>query len=469
MSLDPHACYRALRARDARFDGRFFIGVSTTGIYCRPVCPAGTARFENCVFFPSAAAAQSQGYRPCLRCRPETVAHLGAWRGTSNTVSRALRLMAESSPQAEDEALGLSEVADRVGVSDRHLRRLFHEHLGATPVAVLQTQRLLFAKQLLHETSLPMSAVAAAAGFGSVRRFNHLFASFFQRPPSAIRKEVAADVQPGVTMRLRYRAPYDWEAMLGWLRTRALDGLELVTEDTYQRRLVHDGTDVSIVVRNEAKRSALAVTFHGADVKALSTLVEKTRRVFDLDADVAAIGALFSKDPLLAASVKKRPGVRVPGAWDGFESAMRTVLGQQVTVEAGRRLSNALVTLAGAGQFPSPRQVLAAPLEKLRMPRARQETLRALARRAAAEPRFFDAASSVEETVAKFMQVRGVGAWTAHVLALRAAREPDAFPSGDAVLLRRGWTEKALLERAEQWRPWRGYAAHHLWALEDER
>jgi AraC family transcriptional regulator of adaptative response / DNA-3-methyladenine glycosylase II len=466
MALDRHACYRALRSRDARFDGRFFIGVKTTGIYCRPVCPAGRARFENCEFFPSAAAAQEAGFRPCLRCRPETVAHLGAWRGTSNTVARALSLIAEEDAGADD---SLEEIAERVGVSDRHLRRLFHEHLGASPVAVLQTRRVLFAKQLLHETQLPVSEIALASGFGSIRRFNDVFRKLFQRPPTAIRKQLAASAKltSGVTVRLRYRAPYDWDAMRWYLRARALDGLERVTDEFYERELLHEGKRVTVVVRHEPKTSCLVVTFSGATVRALSSLVAKVRRVFDLDADISAITSHLSADPLLAKLIKRRPGLRVPGAWDGFESAVRTVLGQQVTVEAGRKLVNALVAMCGGAAFPSTQQVLAAPLQKLKMPRARQEALRAMARAASDDPRLFDASDTVEQTVAKLCAVKGVGEWTAQVIALRAAREPGAFPLTDVGVLRAsGLTERQLAARAEKWRPWRGYAAQHLWASE---
>ncbi|MFT3713939.1 MAG: DNA-3-methyladenine glycosylase 2 family protein [Archangium sp.] len=466
MVLDPHACYRALRSRDARFDGRFFIGVRTTHIYCRPVCPAGRAKFENCEFFPSAAAAQEAGFRPCLRCRPETVAHLGAWRGTSNTVARALSLIAEEEPSADD---SLEEIAERVGVSDRHLRRLFHEHLGASPVSVLQTRRVLFAKQLLHETRLPVSEIALASGFGSIRRFNDVFRKLFQRPPTAIRKQLSAvKLTSGVTVRLRYRAPYDWKAMLWYLRSRAIDGLERVGDDSYERELLHDGTRVTVQVRHEPKASCLAVTFSGAGVRALSPLVAKVRRVFDLDADVGAITTHLAKDPLLARLIKKKPGLRVPGAWDGFESAMRTVLGQQVTVEAGRKLVSALVAMCGKGDaFPTPDEVVAAPLHELKMPRSRQEALRAIAVAARTNPQLFDASETVEETVAKLCAVKGVGEWTAQVIALRAAREPDAFPLTDVGVLRAaGLPEKQLAARAEKWRPWRGYAAQHLWASE---
>ena len=242
--LDPQTCYRALETRDARFDGRLFVGVTSTGIYCRPICPARTPKFENCRFFPSAAAAQEAGFRPCLRCRPETAPDLAAWRGTSNTVSRGLALIAEGALDGDEASV--EALAERLGVGERQLRRLFQQHLGASPIAVAQTRRVLFAKQLIHETRLPMTEVALAAGFGSVRRFNETFQRLFDRPPSALRRKTVTSLREGsvaaigVTLRLRYRPPYDWPAMLAFLRARAIAGVELVDGERY-RRTVHAG------------------------------------------------------------------------------------------------------------------------------------------------------------------------------------------------------------------------------------
>ena len=487
--LDPETCYRALQARDARFDGRIFVAVTTTGIYCRPVCPAGPARFENCRFYPSAAAAQEAGFRPCLRCRPETTYELGSWRGTSNTVSRALTLIAEGALDGDDAYL--EQLAERLGVGERQLRRLFRQHVGASPIAVAHTRRVLFAKQLIHETRLPMTEIALAAGFGSVRRFNEAFQKLFRRPPSALRRAGEAALRAGsvaaagVTVRLRYRPPYDWAAMLSYLQARAIDGIERVRAGCYARTLVEHGQVGTVEIGHLAHDNSIAATIRFPSVSALPAIVARIRRVFDLDADVSAIGLHLARDPLLAPLVAERPGLRAPGGWDGFELAVRAILGQQVSVEAGRRLVGQLVALCkspaaetASGDsaltriFPLPAQVAAASLGGMKMPNARKQALVELAKAALANPRLFQALDTVEETVARLRAIRGIGDWTAHYIALRAAREPDAFPATDAGLLRSvaGRTTRLsagqLGERAERWRPWRAYAAQHLWAAD---
>jgi AraC family transcriptional regulator of adaptative response / DNA-3-methyladenine glycosylase II len=482
--LDPQTCYRALESRDPRFDGRIFVGVTSTGIYCRPVCPARTPKFANCTFHPSAAAAQEAGFRPCLRCRPETAPDLGAWRGTSNTVSRGLALIAEG---ALDDGAGVDALAARLGVGGRQLRRLFRQHLGASPVAVAQTRRVLFAKQLIHETRLPMAEVALAAGFGSVRRFNETFRQLFDRPPGALRR-AGAEALPegtlgagGVTVRLRYRPPYDWPAMLAYLRVRAIDGVEMVEGETYRRTVLIDGAVGTVAIAHVPERQSLAATIRFPSVRALPGIVARIRRVFDLGADVATIGAHLAQDPLLAPLVAERPGLRAPGGWDGFELAVRAILGQQVTVEAGRRLAGRLVRLCGATTgdpalpfaFPSAEQVRVADLSPLGMPGARKAALAALAEAVVADPMLFQPLGTIEETVARLRTIRGVGEWTAHYIALRAVRETDAFPASDIGLLRgaadpdgRRPSPAELHGRAEPWRPWRAYAAQHLWAAD---
>ncbi len=483
--LDKDACYRALRARDARFDGRFFVGVTSTGIYCRPVCPARAAKPENCRFFPSAAAAQEAGFRPCLRCRPETAPEPGAWRGTFNTVSRALALI--SAGALDDGEAGVEALAERLGLSDRQLRRLFQQHLGASPVAVAQTRRVLFAKQLIQETRMPMMEVALAAGFGSVRRFNETFQELYGRPPSALRRKGRpARDDAGVTLRLRYRPPYDWAAMLAYLEARTLPGVELLEDGVYRRTVSHEGRAGTVEVRHEPKRHSLAVTARVPSVRALPDVLASVRRMFDLSADVEGIGAHLAKDPLLAPLVAARPGLRAPGGWDGFELAVRAVLGQQVSVGAGRTLVAQLVSLCGARvpeaervhpslthAFPTPERVAAGDLGALGMPSARRETLKTLARAALADPRLFLPSGQVEEAVTRLREIKGVGEWTAQYIALRALRETDAFPASDVGLLRGAATARgerptpaALLRRAEAWRPWRAYAAQHLWAAD---
>jgi AraC family transcriptional regulator of adaptative response / DNA-3-methyladenine glycosylase II len=489
--LDPQVCYRALATRDARFDGRLFVGVTSTGIYCRPVCPARAARFENCRFFASAAAAQEAGFRPCLRCRPETAPELATWRGTSNTVSRGLALIADG---ALDGDASVDALAARLGIGERQLRRLFEQHLGVSPIAVAQTRRVLFAKQLIHDSQLPMAEIAAAAGFGSVRRFNETFQQLFRRPPSALRRKAVVTLPEGsvaatgVTVRLRYRPPYDWPAMLGYLRGRAIDHVERVDGERYLRSVAHDGEVGTVEIVHVPARDSLAVTIRFPCVRALPAIIARVRRVFDLGADVAAIGAHLAQDRRLAALIARRPGLRVPGAWDGFELAVRAVLGQQVTVEAGRRLAVQLIDLCGGAVparqrgalgvsrvFPGAAQVAAADLSPLGMPGARKATLVALAEAALADPRLFEPLATIEDTVARLRAIRGIGDWTAHYIALRAAHEPDAFPASDVGLLRsladrhgvRPSVDE-LTRRAARWRPWRAYAAQHLWTADAE-
>jgi AraC family transcriptional regulator of adaptative response / DNA-3-methyladenine glycosylase II len=483
MDLDHEACYRALRTHDARFDGRFFVGVKTTGIYCRPICPARPAKRENVVFFPSAAAAQEAGFRPCLRCRLETAPDLAAWRGTSNTTSRALSLIEAGALDESD----VARLAERVGVGDRQLRRLFHRHLGASPVSVAQTRRVLLAKQLIHETHLPMSEVALAAGFGSIRRFNETFQRLFRRPPGALRRSGGADASAGskgeVTLLLRYRPPYDWNAMLSFLERRAIPGVERVSENTYVRTIEIDGSH-GIVSVEPGTGHALRVNVRFRRLMALPSIIARVRRVFDLAADPDAIGAQLAEDPIMAPLVAARPGLRVPGAWDGFELAVRAILGQQITVRGAAGLAGRLVaahgqSLARASRgmdglthlFPRPERLASVDLSALGMPRSRAAALSALAAAVVADPQVFGAGRTLEETIVRLRALAGVGEWTAQYIAMRELREPDALPAADVGLMRAladrsgcRPTSSELLMKAERWRPWRAYAAQHLWA-----
>ncbi len=483
--VDRDACYRALQTRDARFDGRLFVGVTSTGIYCRPVCPARTPLQKNCRFFASAAAAQEAGFRPCLRCRPETAPDLASWRGTSSTVSRALALIADGGLDGGE--AGVDALAERLGVGGRQLRRLFKQHLGASPIAVAQTRRVLFAKQLIQETRMPLAEVALAAGFGSVRRFNETFQQLFRRPPGALRRKSATDLPSGsgVMLRLRYRPPYDWAAMLAFLEARAIDGVEQVVDGCYWRTVSHEGRLGTVEVRHEPAHHSLAVTLRFPDVRALPAILTRVRRVFDVGADIEAIGAHLSQDSFLAPLLARRPGLRAPGGWDGFELAVRAILGQQVSVGAARGLAGRLVALCGetlpdsepglSRAFPPAERVATADLGALGMPGARREALKALAEAELADPRLFHPYDSVEEALARLRSIRGVGEWTAQYIALRALRDTDAFPASDLALLRAAATSKGerptpadLLRRAEAWRPWRAYAAQHLWAADAE-
>lgn len=476
--LEPEACYRALLTRDERFDGRIFVGVTTTGIYCRPVCPAGPAKLEHCRFFPSAAAAQMAGFRPCLRCRPESAPE--RWF-ESGTVTRGLSLIAEGALDGEDASVGA--LAERLGIGERQLRRVFLQHLGASPIAVAQTRRVLFAKQLLHETELSMTDVALAAGFGSVRRFNEVFRALFGRPPSALRRGTARGAT-GVTVRLRHRGPLDWAQLLAFFSARAIDGIERVADERLARVLRYGDTFALVELCHEPRHQRVAATITSSSVRVLPTIVAQVRQALDLGADVTAINAHLAADPHLRPLVAARPGLRVPGGWRGFEIAVRAILGQQVSVAAGRRLGGALVALCGrelatplgAGlthAFPDANDILAADLGALGMPQSRKKALVALAEAAERDASLFVPRDTLADTVARFRAIAGIGEWTAQYIALRASRHPDAFPASDVGLLR-GFSRKArarptpseLLRRAERWRPWRAYAAQHLWAAD---
>ncbi len=492
-NLDREACYRALKARDARFDGRIFIGVHTTGIYCRPICPARTPKLENLDFYPTAAAAQEAGFRPCLRCRPESSPDLAAWRGTSTTVARALALIGEGALDGED--ADVERLALRLGIGDRQLRRLFMQHVGASPIAVAQTRRVLFAKQLIHETRMGMTDVAEAAGFGSVRRFNATFRGLYGRPPSALRRLGAGEASArhataALTLKLSYASPYDWEAMIAFLAARAIAGVESVDAGRYRRTIAIDGVHGTVDVAPIAGRDALAATIRFPNVRALPNIIARIRRVFDLAADVGAITRQLADDRVLAPLVQARPGLRVPGAWDGFELAVRAVLGQQITVTAARRLAGKLVAAHGEPLapgvadpdsdltmvFPTPARLAEASLATLGMPRARAATLAALATAAAGDARLFERGEDLDASIARLRALPGIGEWTAQYVAMRALREPDAFPAADIGLLRAlaavdgtRPTPGALLARAEPWRPWRAYAAQHLWTSDAAR
>jgi AraC family transcriptional regulator, regulatory protein of adaptative response / DNA-3-methyladenine glycosylase II len=481
MDMDRTACYRAISTRDARFDGRLFVGVKTTGIYCRPICPARLPKFENVSFYPSAPAAQQAGFRPCLRCRPETSPDLAFWRGTTNTVSRALALIeAGGLDEADVEAL-----ANRLGVGARQLRRLFRQHVGASPIAVAQTRRVLLAKQLIHETTLPMAEIALAAGFNSVRRFNETFLQLFGRSPATLRRsrDKSKRETGALSVRLAYRPPYDWDAMLSFLAARAIPGVEMVSGNLY-RRTIAVGDASGMIGVAPAGNNRVNVSIRFPDMAALPQIIARVRRVFDLAADPDMIGSHLSLDPMLAPLVAARPGLRVPGAWDGFELAVRAIFGQQITVPAATKLLGRLV-LAHAELvpatvkeaeglshlFPSPARLARVNLADLGMPNARAMAVTSLAEAIAADPTIFSRGASLEQAIAKLRSLPGIGEWTAQYIAMRELREPDAFPAADIGLLRamavadgRRPSPAQLLSRAEAWRPWRAYAALHLWA-----
>jgi AraC family transcriptional regulator, regulatory protein of adaptative response / DNA-3-methyladenine glycosylase II len=478
MDLNSTICYRAVQARDARYDGRFFTCVRTTGVYCRPICPARPPKLANCTFVPTAAAAQAAGYRPCLRCRPESSPDLDAWRGTEATVSRALKLIENGALDDGD----VASLADRLEIGERQLRRLFSRHIGAAPITVAQTRRVLFAKQLIHETDLSMIEVALASGFGSVRRFNETFRRMYGRPPSELRRHTPATLTaPEITILLPYRPPYDWATMIRFLKKRAIAGLEVVANDCYSRVIEFDRVVGSIHVTHVPEQSSLQATVRISQLNVLPTIISRIRRLFDLSAEPNAIASALSCDPILAPLVAARTGLRVPGGWDGFEIAVRAVLGQQITLQATMKLAERLVSYLGtpvtdqidtAGlthMFPRPERFTAKNLAGFGMPRARVTSLVGIAEAARADERLFDPRRDLAEAVAHLRKLDGIGEWSAQYIAMRALGESDAFLVADVALQRSvnkygpRLTAPKLLARAERWRPWRAYAMLHLW------
>lgn len=480
--LGTDICERARLTRDARFDGRFFIGVKTTGIYCRPVCPVKPPKLQNVEFFPSAASASVAGYRPCLRCRPECAPGTPAWAGSSTTVRRGLRLIA-SSAHGEN---NVSNLAVRLGVSDRHLHRLFTKHLGAPPLAVVHTQRQHFAKRLIDDTSLPMSAVARAAGYGSVRRFNDEFRKCYGRTPSQLRRSRRNDVRKGAAaeliIQLPYRQPYDWQSLLDFMAMRATPGVEAVVGERYMRTIGTPEMPGLIEVAPGKRPGALAMSVRNVSAEHLFELVQTARDFFDLDAPIDEIGRFLGKDPALTPLVKRSPGLRVPGAWDGFELTVRAILGQQISVKAATTIAGRIAqrygdpidnSLAADGVnlnrlFPTAARLARARFNGLGLVGARAATIRRLASATMREDVIFDPSQDPDEFCENLTRIKGIGEWTAQYAAMRVLKHPDAFMDSDLGLLQamggnKRPAPKELQVRSQQWRPWRAYAALHLW------
>ncbi len=477
MHLDRSICERALRARDARFDGRFFTAVTTTGIYCRPVCPARMPRTKNVQFLPTAAACEALGFRPCRRCRPETAPGTPAWAGSSATVNRALQLIQAGALDSGS----VEDLATRLGVGARHLRRLFTTHLGATPNALARTRRTHFARRLLDETDWPMTDISLAAGFGSLRQFNETLQQTFKRTPSELRRLRRGAGAPAGEARLRlpYRAPLEFPDLLTFLTPRLLPGVETIDDGRYLRAVAGGETPGWIEIEPIPGEAALQLRCIGVAPAQLAGIVERVRRMFDLAADPARVAEDLSGDPRLAPAIAARPGLRVPGAFEPFEMAVRVVLGQQVSVKGATTLAGRLIRAAGKPleglpegldwAFPSPEALARVDVAGIGMPGGRARAVNALAE-AVAEGQVRlggeDDPDSVQEALC---QLPGIGPWSAQVIALRALGDPDVFPAGDLGLRkalganRKLANERDATARAEAWRPWRSYAALWLW------
>jgi AraC family transcriptional regulator of adaptative response / DNA-3-methyladenine glycosylase II len=477
--------YRAVSSRDGRFDGRFWFGVTSTGIYCRPSCPARTPKSENVRYFPSAAAAARNGFRACRRCAPDAVPGSPQWDNRADVTARAVRLIGDG---VVDRG-GVPELASRLGYTERHLNRLLSEELGAGPLALARTQRAQTAKTLITKTGLGLSEIAFAAGFGSIRQFNDTFREVYGCAPSTLRRE-RAPVDGAVSLRLSYRAPLHVEALFGFLGARTISGVDSYADGRYTRslRLPHGPATVTLWPAGTDPADAGARRGDGAgfieaelrlsDMRDLTPAVARCRRLLDLDADPAAVDAVLAADPALAAVVAAEPGVRLPRSVDGFEMAVRAVVGQQISVAGARTVLARLLPpddrdpADGPGLptalFPTPEQLLALPDEAFSMPASRRRTLRAVAE-AVRDGLRLDAGSDRAATRQALLELPGVGPWTADYIALRALGDPDVLLTTD-LGTRRGAQAlglpddpDGLARHAERWRPWRSYAQIRLW------
>ena len=481
MTHDPSALYSILAARDARFDGVFYVGVTSTGIYCRPVCTARTPKQANCRFFNSPEAAEKAAFRPCLRCRPE----LAPGNAPVDDARRIASMIAQRIDEGMlDDGAGLETIAARFGWSSRQIRRIVHKELGVSPIELILTRRLLLAKQLLTDTALPITEVAFASGFASLRRFNDAFRRRYAMPPTRFRKAadakaIPAEAEASLTLQLAYRPPFDWTGLLRFLRGRAMQGVEVVTDDMYARTVQLGGHRGWIRVTNHAGARALRVELPHSLTPVLPALLGRLRQLFDLNARPDIIAEHLARDERIAGAVEANKGLRVPGAFDGFELVVRAILGQQISVKAATTLGGRFAATFGEPTHtpheglerlcPTPAVVAGLEPEDiaaLGVVRTRAVSIIALAREIISGRLELDAGSDPERTIAQLVALPGIGPWTAHYIAMRALRWPDAFPKEDIALRKRlgGVTPARAESMSEAWRPWRSYATMHVWA-----
>ncbi len=480
MMIDDQAAYHALKSRDSRFDGVFFVGVTSTGIYCRPICPARTPKQGNCKFFASAEAAEKASFRPCLRCRPE----LAPGNAPVDHAHRIADLIVQRIDEGlSDDGNRMEEIAARFGITSRHLRRIVQAELGVSPIELIQTRRLLLAKQLLTETKLPVIDVAFASGFSSLRRFNDAFSLQYQMPPGRLRKAAAAEIG-GIgqgetsTLRLSYRPPYDWQGILEFLRGRAMKDVEFVADGSYSRTVRLGKYTGWIRVTHAAEKRALMVEFTHSLTAVLPALLMRLRHLFDLTARPDLIAEHLMKDPMLRDGVVENPGLRVPGAFDGFEMAIRAILGQQITVKAATTIAGRFSEALGEKiETPFPELTRLSPLAKvvakaslddvakLGIVSARSASIIAMARAFDSGALAFDAGTDPQVAIERLVALPGIGPWTAQYIAMRALRWPDAFPKEDIAVRNKlgGVSAKQAEAMSQAWRPWRSYAVIHLW------
>jgi AraC family transcriptional regulator of adaptative response / DNA-3-methyladenine glycosylase II len=458
--------YKAMLARDHRFDGKFFVGVKTTGIYCRPICPAKPKR-ENVEFFQNSLEAEKAGYRPCLRCRPESAPLSAVWIGKTAVVQRALKVL------NNQETLHFNEdrFADQFGISARHLRRLFIEEIGKTPKQLAIENRLALTRKLITETSLPMADIAFAAGFKSIRRFNDAFKARFKRSPSEIRRSPLS-TDRGLKITLPYRPPFDFEAILQSYRSHKVGHLEAFESSTMHRIIELDGKVGTISISNNIQKSCLELKIDFPDHSKIGAIVSRVRAWFDVDSDPIIIANQLEADPKISALVKKHPGLRLPSGWDPFEVAISTILGQLVSVERGRALVSDLIEMLGKDSgltlqgervklFPTANAIAQADLKSLKTTAIRKRTLIAFSKAVDEGALSLNATQDVSLFMEKLLAIPGIGPWTASYMALKALRHTDAFPATDLILARAA--EFHSQTAIEKMSPWRGYVAVLFW------
>jgi AraC family transcriptional regulator of adaptative response / DNA-3-methyladenine glycosylase II len=460
--------YRAVLTRDARFDGKFFTGVKTTGIYCRPICPAKPLR-KNVEFFPNSFAAEKAGYRPCLRCRPECAPLSPVWIGKSSTVQRALRLIAGNALLDSNE----DRFAEQLGVSARHLRRLFEEELGKTPKQIHDSNRIGFAKKLVAETNLPITDIVSISGYSSIRRFNDAFRERFQESPSSFRKKTASPkTDSSYTLTLSYRPPFDWEALLKFYRSHEISGVEKSDLTSYERVFRFNQSLGAIKVTHEPEKTRLRLAISASEPGSLYQITQKVRSMFDLDSDPIHVENIFASSGFMSSLSAKNPGLRIPRGWDPFETAISVILGQLVSVKHAHALVTELVENYGekviqprdgsdAFLFPSPEVLASASLSNVKTTCARKETIRELARRVLEKKIHFNSVQDTGTFRDQLLSIKGIGPWTADVIALRSLGDPDAFPFED-LILKKVLNKNSQID-VETFSPWRAYAAIYLW------
>ncbi len=467
LNYDKIELYKAHLSRDQRFDGKFFVAVKTTKIYCRPTCPARKAKLENLEFYIHAFQAEKNGYRPCIRCRPETAPGSAAWVGTSAVVKRALRIMDTHAL----EKLSINNLATKLGISDRHLRKLFQQQVGISPQAILLSKKLDIARNLLYQSNLSITDIAFNSGFNSIRRFNDAFKTRFNKVPSALRSNTST-LKQQINLELSYRPPYAWNSLLNFFKNRLIPEMELVTDTSYERLISLDQIrgwfKVTFLESNK-----INIEFRLNKNANLIEFITRIKNIFDLDCDPMAIESMLMLDPKLTSFVKKFNGLRIPGSWDGFELAIRALIGQRISVKVAHTILNKIVNLCGEEQFfddslklkrffPTPENILNADLAKIGLPTSKIETIRTLAKEVINNNIILDGTADFNETCQKLLQIKGIGPWTVEYIAMRALRDPNSFPLNDLEL-----QKKVIMLKLDpsKWVPWRSYAAILLWNI----